>query len=177
MVGCLQIRIRDISNALTLCMYVGHALIYAPVKTADPQEGYIYCWSLGRNRYDMIYRKNPPIRPGLIHEGSVGEGRLQGSYTRVWSYWWNIVLLKSLQVWDFYHSAPCRISCQSTLMQAIHRLGISTRVLFMIWSYLWVPTYHRQLCQIAIFWGLETRVWSIYVWVWSYWRIFTVVSK
>ena len=29
----------------------------------------------------------PPIRPDIIHEGSVGEGSLQGSYTRVWSYW------------------------------------------------------------------------------------------
>ena len=29
----------------------------------------------------MSYRKSPPIRPSLIYEGSVGEGRLQGSYT------------------------------------------------------------------------------------------------
>ena len=39
----------------------------------------------GRYILQYQYRRNPPIRPGLIYEGSVGEGRLQGSYT--WSYW------------------------------------------------------------------------------------------
>ena len=90
-----------------------------------------------------------------MHEGCAGEGQS----TRVLNT--NMVLLVKYSLIEestrryryviFIYPAPCQslaISCQSTLMQAIQSLEISTRVLFMRCGLIY--EYHRQLCQIAI---------------------------
>ena len=80
----------------------------------------------------------------------MGEGGLQGSMVLLVKY----SLIDKYEI--FIHSAPCQslgISCQSTLMQAIQRLGISTRALFMGCGLIY--EYHRQLCRIAVECGLR----------------------
>ena len=141
--------------------------------------------SLGKMFVSILsfaYRRNSPIRPGLMHEGCAGEGQS----TRVLNT--NMVLLVKYSLIEestgsyryeiFIHMYTPRHASPSVYHASPHLCKPFRASKFQLESYSWgVVLFMSTIDSCAR--SLFARVLNssvVYVWVWSYWRIFTVFT-